>query len=112
MRKILKFAFSWFLLVLLWESLIRAGFANIPPNLKFNLSNSEKAGQLIWIGLPGRELNPKIEQRLEEIKPGGIVLFSRNTPNAHSTRHFVNQINAWFLKKRLPLPFIAIDLVR
>ena len=42
------------------------------------LSIKQKAGRLLFIGLPGRQLERRTRELLEEVQPGGVVLFGRN----------------------------------
>ena len=37
-----------------------------------------KAGRVLFIGLPGARLNPRTRALLNEVQPGGVVLFGRN----------------------------------
>lgn len=46
-----------------------------------SLSLKEKVGQLFHIGIPKAELNEATIWQINEIKPGGIIYFSRNIQN-------------------------------
>lgn len=64
-----------------------------------------KVGQQLMIGISGTALDPETERQLEEIKPGFIILFSRNISSAEQVRDLIDE-----LKRRLsPPPLIAID---
>jgi beta-glucosidase-like glycosyl hydrolase len=42
---------------------------------------TEKIGQLFVVGIPGTELDPVTIRRLNEMRVGGFVLYSKNTPD-------------------------------
>lgn len=46
------------------------------------LSVKEKAGRLLFIGLPETSLTKQTRELLEEVQPGGVVLFGRNIESA------------------------------
>lgn len=46
------------------------------------LSIKQKAGRLLFIGLPGTRLNRRTRALLNEVQPGGVVLFGRNVESA------------------------------
>lgn len=65
----------------------------------------KKVGQLMFIGLPGPELDNKTRELLEEVQPGGICLFARNIRQAEQVRKFLGDI-----REVLPIePFFSID---
>lgn len=77
---------------------------NTYPNLQ-NLSVREKIGQIFFIGIAGEEFDYTSEKFLEEIKPGGICLFSRNIKDAKKTRKLLDEIS-----RKLPFqPFLSLD---
>lgn len=41
-------------------------------------SLDEQVGQLLMIGVPGDEFSPALKKRLEDLRPGGVILFKRN----------------------------------
>jgi beta-N-acetylhexosaminidase len=47
-----------------------------------DLSIKEKAGRLLFIGLPDLRLTKRTRELLEEVQPGGVVLFGRNVESA------------------------------
>ncbi len=47
-----------------------------------DLSIKEKAGRLLFIGLPETSLTKETRDLLEEVQPGGVVLFGRNIESA------------------------------
>ena len=46
------------------------------------LSIKQKAGRVLFVGLPGTRLNPRTRSLLAEVQPGGVVLFGRNIESA------------------------------
>ena len=44
------------------------------------------AGQHLFVGIPGKELTPAIRKFLNEIRPGGVILFARNIGTAGELR--------------------------
>ena len=70
-----------------------------------NLSIEEKIGQLFFIGIPSEELDLETTDLLDEIKPGGICLFARNTKNAAKIRKLLNDISEQLSFQ----PFLSLD---
>jgi beta-N-acetylhexosaminidase len=65
----------------------------------------ERVGQLLFIGLPGPEIDDAARSLLEEVKPGGVVLFDRNLESPAQ----VAELNA-AIRSILPItPFISVD---
>jgi len=65
----------------------------------------DKIGQLFWIGFQGTAMNPVLASLLKRVRPGGLILFSRNIQNARQIRDLTD---ALFGAIRIP-PFIALD---
>lgn len=57
-----------------------------------SLSLERQIGQLLFIGLPGAELDSESRALLEEIQPGGICLFGRNIRKADQTRKLLDDV--------------------
>jgi len=64
-----------------------------------------KIGQLFFIGIEGTEETAELRSFLEEIRPGGIVLFARNILDPSQTR----ALCAFLTRSVDPPPFISID---
>ncbi len=73
-----------------------------PPR---DLPMEDKIGQLFWIGFQGTAMNPVLASLLKRVRPGGLILFSRNIQNARQIRDLTD---ALFGAIRIP-PFIALD---
>lgn len=73
------------------------------------MSLEEKVGQLFLIGFQGQDLSQGLEKTIEEIKPGGILVFKKNikSPDAIAELNRKAQL-ASFKSSRTPL-FVAID---
>ena len=56
------------------------------------LSVEEKVGQLLFIGIPGPELDAATVELLDAVHPGGICLFARNIKTAEQTRTLLEGI--------------------
>jgi len=41
-----------------------------------------KAGQMLFVGLPGTHLDKRLREMLREVQPGGVILFGRNVESA------------------------------
>lgn len=67
----------------------------------------ERVGQLFMFGIEGSDvLNPDNKKFLEEVKPGAILLFSKNIASKEQLRSLSNQIEG--TNAKIP-PFIAVD---
>ena len=47
---------------------------------------STRVGQHLFVGIPGKELTPATRKFLNDIQPGGIILFGRNIGTAGELR--------------------------
>jgi len=71
----------------------------MPFNQFYALPLEQQIGQFFFIGLPGTELDDDARALIEEIKPGGIILFGRNVEGAHQVRELLDDARAM-----LPIP--------
>src|ERR1700738_4703613 len=65
----------------------------------YSLPLEQQIGQFFFIGLPGTELDDEARSLIEEIKPGGIILFGRNVESAAQVRNLLDAA-----PPRLPIP--------
>jgi beta-N-acetylhexosaminidase len=65
----------------------------------------ERVGQLLFVGLPGTDTSGAAGQLLDEIQPGGVVLFDRNVESPQQ----VAELSAAIRSRSRILPFISID---
>src|SRR5256714_9958316 len=52
----------------------------------------QKVGQLLYIGLPGPEFDSATRALVEEIKPGGVVIFGRNVAAPGQLRSLLDDV--------------------
>jgi beta-N-acetylhexosaminidase len=64
-----------------------------------SLTLEQRVGQFLFIGLPGPELDETARSLLEEIQPGGVILFGRNVQTAEQVRRLLDGARAM-----LPVP--------
>src|SRR3982751_818893 len=55
-------------------------------------SIKRKAGRVLFIGIPGTRLNRRSRALLNEVQPGGVVLFGRNVESAEQVALLTAQI--------------------
>ena len=65
---------------------------------------SSHAGQHLFIGIPGKQLTPATRRFLDEVRPGGIILFARNVGTAGELRELTRSLRALDYR-----PLIAMD---
>src|SRR6201988_2307693 len=95
-------AFLW--LVLLCASLWHTREAMLPENL-FALPLEQQIGQFLFIGLPGTELDAETRALIDEVKPGGIIIFGRNVAGPEQLRGLLDGVC-----EMLPTPpLVGID---
>lgn len=66
----------------------------------------ETVGQLVMIGFEGTTLTPELTDWIQEYRPGGVILFSRNLVDPEQVARLTNALQAAALGPPL---FIAID---
>ena len=77
----------------------------MPLETIFTLPLEQQIGQFFFIGLPGPELDAEARALIDEIKPGGIILFGRNVEAAEQVRGLLDGARAM-----LPIaPLCGID---
>ena len=60
----------------------------------FSLPFEQQVGQFFFIGLPGTEVDAEARELIEEIKPGGIILFGRNVETPQQVRKLLDDARA------------------
>src|SRR5437016_833738 len=77
----------------------------MPTDSLQSIPLEQRIGQFLFIGLPGVELDEEARSLIEEIKPGGIILFGRNVEAADQVRNLLDGARAM-----LPIaPLCGID---
>lgn len=77
----------------------------MPNNHLLELPFEQQIGQFFFIGLPGTEVDEETRKLIEEIKPGGIIIFGRNVESAEQLRKLIDDS-----RQLIPTaPLVAID---
>ncbi|MCA1591848.1 MAG: hypothetical protein LC754_04175 [Acidobacteria bacterium] len=70
-----------------------------------SLPLEQQIGQLLYIGLPGTELDDASRALVEEINPGGVIIFGRNVAEPQQLRALIDGVRAL-----VPVePLVGID---
>jgi len=64
------------------------------PDQLFLLPFEEQVGQFFFIGLPGTAVDAEARELIEEIKPGGVIVFGRNVETAEQVRKLLDDCRA------------------
>jgi beta-N-acetylhexosaminidase len=76
----------------------------LPENL-FSLPLEQQIGQFLFIGLTGTELDAGTRALIDEVKPGGIIIFGRNVAGPEQLRSLLDGV-----RELLPTPpLVGID---
>ena len=76
----------------------------MPSDSLQSLSLEQQVGQFFFIGLPGTELDAETRALIEEVQPGGIIIFGRNVASAQQLRSLLDGV-----REMLPNPLIGVD---
>lgn len=74
-----------------------------------NMSDADKIGQLLMIGIHGKTLNDDAKFMLNEYRVGGIILFDRNMESKDQVKSLITDINKTGKSAGLTPLFIGID---
>src|SRR5947199_9674472 len=66
----------------------------MPSNQFSSLPFEQQIGQFFIIGLPGKAIDSEARDLIEEIKPGGIILFGRNVESPDQVRKLLDDARA------------------
>jgi beta-N-acetylhexosaminidase len=66
----------------------------MPNNHLLQLPFEQQIGQFFFIGLPGTEIDQETRELIEEIKPGGIIIFGRNVESPQQLRKLLDDARA------------------
>ena len=64
----------------------------MPSDSLYSLSLEQQVGQFFYIGLPGTELDAETRELIEEVKPGGIIIFGRNVIEPQQLRDLLDGV--------------------
>ena len=62
----------------------------MPSDQFFSLPLEQQVGQFFFIGLPGTTIDAEARELIEEVKPGGIILFGRNVESPQQVRELLD----------------------
>lgn len=74
-----------------------------------NMSDADKVGQLMMIGIHGKSLNDDAKFMLNEYRVGGIILFDRNMESKDQVKTLITDINKADKSAGLTPLFLGID---
>ena len=74
-----------------------------------NMSDEDKVGQLMMIGIHGKSLNDDAKFMLNEYRVGGIILFDRNMESKDQVKTLITDINKAGKSAGLTPLFLGID---
>src|SRR5215203_4440790 len=63
----------------------------LPENF-YALPLEQQIGQFLFIGLPGTELDNEARALLEEVQPGGVIIFGRNVAGPEQLRALLDSV--------------------
>jgi beta-N-acetylhexosaminidase len=63
----------------------------VPENL-YALPLEQQIGQFLFIGLPGTELDSETRALIEEVQPGGVIIFGRNVAGPEQLRSLLDGV--------------------
>jgi beta-N-acetylhexosaminidase len=63
----------------------------VPDNL-YALPLEQQIGQFLFIGLPGTELDSETRALIEEVQPGGVIIFGRNVAGPEQLRSLLDGV--------------------
>jgi len=66
----------------------------MPSDRFSSLPFEQQIGQFFFIGLPGKIIDSEARDLIEEIKPGGIILFGRNVESPQQVRKLLDDARA------------------
>jgi beta-N-acetylhexosaminidase len=66
----------------------------MPSEAIFSLPLEQQIGQFLFIGLPGTDLDDETRKLIEEVKPGGVIIFGRNVASPAQLRQLLDDVRA------------------
>ena len=62
------------------------------PEKLYDLPLEQQIGQFLFVGLPGTELDDDSRALIEEVQPGGIIIFGRNVAGPEQLRSLLDRV--------------------
>ncbi|HSV33077.1 MAG TPA: glycoside hydrolase family 3 N-terminal domain-containing protein [Pyrinomonadaceae bacterium] len=66
----------------------------MPADGIYSLPFEQQIGQFFFIGLPGTDFDEETRALIEEIKPGGVIIFGRNVDSPEQLRALLDEARA------------------
>ena len=80
-------------------------FSNMPLESLLSLPLEQQIGQFFYIGLAGTEIDAEARALIEEVTPGGIIIFGRNVKSPPQLRKLLDDV-----REILPTdPLLGVD---
>ena len=77
----------------------------MPSDSLLSLSLEQQIGQYFFIGLPGPELDAQTRALIQEVQPGGVIIFGRNVTGPQQLRDLLDGVH-----ELLPVaPLLGVD---
>jgi beta-N-acetylhexosaminidase len=77
----------------------------MPSDPIYSLPLEQQVGQFFFIGLPGTDLDDQTRSLIEDIKPGGVIIFGRNVASPQQLRALIDGV-----RRISPIePLVGID---
>lgn len=77
----------------------------MPSESIHSLPLEQQIGQLFYIGLPGPDLDDETRALIQDIQPGGVILFGRNVAGPQQVRGLLDGV-----RELLPIePLVGVD---
>jgi beta-N-acetylhexosaminidase len=73
----------------------------MPADTLYSLPLEQQIGQFFFIGLPGTELDTPTRELIQEVQPGGVIIFGRNVAGPEQLRALLDGV--WELVSTPPL---------
>jgi beta-N-acetylhexosaminidase len=103
--------FFIFLEVILKGDLVPGAVAVTNEYVQFHekYNSAEIVGQHLIISIKGTQVDEETFKLLDEVRPGGIILFQSNIVNQAQTRKLTSDLQDWAKSNDLPPLFICLD---
>jgi beta-N-acetylhexosaminidase len=91
------------------KSELKNKIQKIANDIVLKMSDEEKAGQVIHVSIPGKELDEIAISEIKRIKPGGIILFGNNLGKSRDISDLTESLQEQARKQKLLPFFISTD---